>query len=119
MSDVVFIEGLKIETTVGIHDWERDHPQYVVLDLEMAWDIRPSAATDDIAQTLNYQAVSERLLDFVGNSEFLLVETLAERCAALLMTEFGVQWLRLRLRKPAAVAKAQAVGVEIERGRRG
>lgn len=114
--DRVFIEGLNIEAVIGIHPWERDRRQPVVLDLDMAWDNRAAAGSEDIADTLNYQAVSERLLEFVGGSEFLLVETLAERCAELLMAEFGVPWLRLKLRKPEAIAEAAAVGVEIERG---
>ncbi|MBD2858614.1 dihydroneopterin aldolase [Spongiibacter sp. KMU-158] len=116
--DIVFIEALKIDTLIGIHPWEREQRQPVLLDLDMAWDNRPAAQSDDIAKTLNYQAVSERLLEFVGASEFLLVETLAEQCAELVMREFGVSWLRLKLRKPQAIAEAAAVGVEIQRGRR-
>ncbi len=116
--DTVFIEGLKIDTVIGIHEWERHQRQPVVLDLDMAWDNRPAAQSEDIAKTLNYQAVSERLLAFVGSSEFLLVETLAERCAEILMTEFAVSWLRLKLRKPQAIKQAAAVGVEIVRGQR-
>ena len=116
--DTVFIRGLRIETLIGIHDYERQGQQPIVLDIEMAWDNRPAAQGDDIALTLDYQKVSERLIDYVGNSEFLLVETLAERCADLLREEFAIPWLRLRLSKPDAIAAADAVGVDIERGQR-
>lgn len=116
--DTVFIRELRIDTLIGIHDYERQGRQPIVLDIDMAWDNRPAAKDDDIALTLDYQKVSERLIDYVSNCEFLLVETLAERCAEVLRDEFGIPWLRLRLSKPDAIGAAAAVGVEIERGQR-
>ncbi len=116
--DIVYIRGLRIDTVIGIFDWEREHRQPVELDLDMATDIRPAAAADDIALTLSYKEVSERLIEFVEASQFQLVETLAEECAALLMSEFSLPWLRLRLGKPQAVNRARDVGIIIERGRR-
>jgi dihydroneopterin aldolase len=114
--DLVFIEDLRIETVIGIYDWERKIRQVVALDLEMAFDNRTPAASDAIADTLNYKAVSKRLIAFVESSSFQLVETLAERCAAIVRDEFGVAWLRLKLSKPGAVRGSTAVGVVIERG---
>ena len=114
--DKVFIEALEIECVIGIYDWERKIRQPVVLDLEMAFDNTEPAARDDIALTLDYKAVSKRLIQFVSESEFGLVETLAERCAAIVREEFGVRWLRLKLSKPGAVRGSKAVGVIIERG---
>jgi 2-amino-4-hydroxy-6-hydroxymethyldihydropteridine diphosphokinase len=115
--DKVFIEGLEIEALIGIYDWERRIRQPLVFDLEMAFDNRGPAASDDIADTLDYKAVSKRLVGFVSESSCGLVETLAEQCAQLVLREFAVEWLRLKLRKPGAVRGARAVGVEIERGR--
>ena len=117
MSDKVFIEGLEIETLIGIYDWERRIRQTLVFDIEMAFDNRIPAASDDIALTLNYKDVSKRLIDYVGQSGFGLVETLAERCANIVLEEFAVSWLRLKLSKPGAVRGARAVGVIIERSR--
>ena len=117
--DKVFIEGLEIETLIGIYDWERRIRQPLVFDLEMAFDNRAPAASDDIADTLNYKAISKRLIEYVSRSEFGLVETLAERCAELLLREFDIAHLRLKLSKPGAVRGAKAVGVVIERGRGG
>ena len=114
--DTVFIEGLQIEATIGIYDWERRIRQPLRFDIEMAFDNTRPAGSDDIADTLDYKAVSKRLIGYVGASEFGLVETLAERCAEIIRNEFGVAWLRLR--KPGAVRGADAVGVCIERGRR-
>jgi 7,8-dihydroneopterin aldolase/epimerase/oxygenase len=116
--DTVFIEGLEIETVIGIYDWERRIRQPLRFDLEMAFDNTVPAASDDIADTLDYKAVSKRLVAFVSAAQFGLVETLAERCAEIIRQEFGVAWLRLTLRKPGAVRGASAVGVRIERGRR-
>jgi len=116
--DVVFIEDLRIETVIGIYDWERKIRQTVALDLEMAFDNTKPAASDKIADTLDYKAVSKRLIAFVEGAHFELVETLAERCAAIVRDEFGVAWLRLKLSKPGAVTGSKAVGVMIERGTR-
>jgi len=114
--DHVFIEDLRIETVIGIYDWERKIRQVVALDLEMAFDNRRPAASDRIDDTLNYKAVSKRLIAFVEASSCQLVETLAERCAQIVLDEFDVPWLRLRLSKPGAVRGSRAVGVVIERG---
>ena len=117
--DIIFLRGLHIETTIGIYDWERVIKQSVILDLEMATDIRTAAASDDIADTIDYKAISKRVIAYVEASEFLLVETLAERLAELLMREFGIPWLRLCLNKKGAISGASDVGIIIERGFRG
>lgn len=116
--DIIFLRRLAIETVIGIYDWERAIRQRIVIDLEMAADIRPAAAADHIDKTLNYKAVAKRVIEFVGNSEFQLVETLAERTAQLVLDEFDVPWVRLTLDKGGAVRGAQGVGIIIERGRR-
>ena len=113
--DKVFIEALEIECVIGIYDWERKIKQPVVLDIEMAFDNTRPAATDDIADTLDYKAVSKRLIQYVSESSFGLVETLAERCAEIITHEFGVAHVRLKLSKPGAVRGSKAVGVIIER----
>lgn len=118
-TDTIFISDLRIETIIGIYDWERKVRQTISLDLEMATDIRKAAASDSIEDTLNYKAVAKRLIAFVGDSEFQLVETLAERIAGIVMQEFGVSWLRLKLHKPGALRGSRDVGVMIERGSRG
>ena len=116
--DIVFIEDLRIETVIGIYDWERQIRQVVALDLEMAFDNRKPAASDKIVDTLDYKAVSKRLIAFVEAAHYELVETLAEECARIVRDEFGVSWLRLRLAKPGAVRGSKAVGVVIERGKK-
>lgn len=114
--DRVFIEDLRIDTIIGIYDWERTTRQTIALDVEMAFDNAVPAASDRIEDTLNYKAVSKRLIGFVGTSEFQLVETLAERCAGIILDEFGVAWVRVKLSKLGAVTGSRAVGVIIERG---
>ncbi|MGH8111991.1 MAG: dihydroneopterin aldolase [Rhodanobacteraceae bacterium] len=116
--DTVFIEGLTVETIIGIYDWERRVHQPVVLDVEMGFDNTRAAMSDRIEDALNYKAVSKRLIAFIEASSFQLVETLAECCAQLIREEFAVAWVRIRLAKPGAVRGARAVGVVVERGAR-
>lgn len=116
LMDIVYINDLKIETIIGIYDWEREVKQTVSLDIEMAHDISRAAETDDIQYALNYKAVAKRLISFVGESEFQLVESLAEQIAHIIQTEFNVPWLRLSLSKPGALRGAKNVGIRIERG---
>lgn len=116
--DIIYVRDLRIETIIGIYEWERRAKQTVSLDLEMGADIRKAAATDSIDNTVNYKAVSKRLIEFVGDSSFFLVEALAERVAEIVLTEFRVPWLRLTVSKPGAIRGARDVGVIIERGTR-
>jgi dihydroneopterin aldolase len=116
--DIVYIRDLRIDTIIGIYDWEREVRQTVSIDLEMASDIRKAAETDDIQYALNYKAVSKRLIAYVENRNALLVETLAEEIAQIIQSEFNVPWLRLRLSKPGAVRGARDVGLLIERGQK-
>jgi len=116
-TDVIFLSGLTVDCIVGIWDWERRVKQKVVLDVEMEADVRRSAASDSIDDTLDYKKVAKRLLDFVGNSQYQLVETLAERVAELIVTEFGVPWVRVKLNKQGAIRGARDVGILIERRR--
>jgi dihydroneopterin aldolase len=115
--DKVFIEALEIDAVIGIYDWERTIRQPVQLDVEMEFDNRVPAASDKIEDTLDYKAVSKRLIQFVGDSSYGLVETLAENCARIIVEEFGVKHVRLKLSKLGAVRGARAVGVVIERSR--
>jgi len=116
--DIVYIRDLRIDTVIGIYGWERHTTQSIIFDIEMSADIARAAATERIEDTLNYKSVAKRLMQFVGDSEFQLVETLAERCAAIIREEFGVRWVRLSLNKKGAVRGASDVGVIIERGER-
>lgn len=114
--DIVFLRGLRIETVIGIYDWEKGIKQPIILDLEMSADVARAAASDRIEDAVDYKAVSKRLKQFVGEGRFELVETLAERCAEIIRSEFGVRWLRLTANKIGAVTDANDVGVTIERG---
>ena len=116
--DIVYLRDLRIDTVIGIYGWERRTRQTIIFDLEMSADVARAAVSDDIADTLNYKSVAKRLIQFVSDSEFQLVETLAERCAQIIRDEYGVRWVRLTLNKKGAVRGATDVGVIIERGER-
>ncbi len=115
--DIVYIRELEIETVIGIFDWERKIKQTVSLDLDMASDNRKAAATDKIEDAVDYKSVSKRIIDFVEKSEFQLVETMAEEITSIVLNEFSVPWVKLRLSKPGAVRGSKDVGVIIERER--
>lgn len=116
--DIIFLHDLRIEAVIGIWEWERKIRQTVSIDLEMSADIAKAAASDSVDDTLNYKAVAKRLQEFVGESGFQLVETLAERIAGIVREEFGVAWVRVRVNKPGAIRGARDVGIIIERGTR-
>ena len=116
--DKIFLDELKVDTVIGIWEWERRIRQTVVIDIEMSADIARAAATDDVADTLNYKLVAKRIQSFVADSSFQLVETLAERIAGIIREEHGVAWVRVRVNKPGAIRGSKAVGVVIERGQR-
>lgn len=113
--DKIFLTALSIECIVGIWDWERKVKQTVVIDLEMACDARKAALSDRIDDTVDYKKVSKRLLSFVSESQFQLVETLTESIARIIVTEFGVPWVRVRLNKQGAIRNSRDVGIVIER----
>ena len=113
--DKIFLTGLKVECIVGIWEWERQVKQPVVLDIEMAADIRKAAASDHIDDTIDYKKVSKRLLSFVGESQFQLVETLTERIAEIIVKEFAVSWVKVKLNKQGALRGSKDVGILIER----
>ncbi len=114
-SDSIFLRELKVETIIGVWDWERKIRQTVSIDLEMGADIRRAAKTDSIDDTLNYKAVSKRVQQFVADSEFQLVETMAEKIAEVVLSEFELPWIQVRVSKPGAIRGAKDVGVQIHR----
>ena len=114
--DIIYLRDLRIDTVIGIYDWERRMKQTIVLDIEMATDIRQAANTDNIEDTLNYKDVAKRIMTFVCESEFELVEALAEKITEIILTEFNTSWVRLTLNKKGAVRGVRDVGVIIERG---
>ncbi len=113
--DIIYLKELNIDTVIGIYDWERKIKQTVCFDIEMATDIRKAAASDAIDDTLDYKSVAKRLIQFVGESRFQLVETLAEKVAEIVVTEFRVPWVKVTLNKKGAVRHASGVGIIIER----
>ncbi|GAB7430268.1 bifunctional dihydroneopterin aldolase/7,8-dihydroneopterin epimerase [Enterobacter asburiae] len=116
MMDIVFIEQLSVITTIGVYDWEQTIEQKLVFDIEMGWDNRKSAKSDDVNDCLSYADISETVIAHVEAQRFALVERVAEEVAELLLKKFNSPWVRIKLSKPGAVARAANVGVIIERG---
>lgn len=116
--DLIYLHDLKVDTVIGIWDWERRTTQRITIDLDIAVDIGRAASTDAIQDTLDYKSVAKRVTGFVAESRFQLVETLTEKIAQLLLTEFPTTWVRVRINKKGAIRGASDVGVVIERGRK-
>ncbi len=113
--DKIFLTGLTVECVVGVWEWERQVKQPVILDIEMAADIKKAAASDHLDDTIDYKKVSKRLQSFIGESQFQLVETLTERVAEILVKEFHAPWVKVKLNKQGALRGARDVGIVIER----
>lgn len=114
--DKVFIKGLTIQSTIGFFAWEKEIKQTLVIDVVMAWDTSKAALNDELEKTLDYAEISQAIDTFANDNPVDLLETLAERMAAYLRSEFHIPWLRLTIGKPGAVHNAETVGVDIERG---
>lgn len=116
--DIIFIEDLRVDTVIGVFDWEKEFKQPLYFDIEMQTDIRASAKSDDIDKTVSYKDVSDKVIDLVENSQFELLETLAEMlCEEILKNFAGVFSLTLKVKKPQAVPRANTVGIQITRKR--
>ena len=115
--DIVYIRDLRIDAVIGIYDWERRIDQQINVNIEMGWDNRNAAKSDNIEDTLNYKAAAKLVKDLVDKSEFQLVEALAEHIATLLLDKMNIPWIKVSLGKPMAVTDSSEVGVVIERTR--
>lgn len=115
LTDVVFIEGLTVETVIGVYQWEKRIRQKLVFDIQLRADTRKAAGDDAIDLTIDYAAVSEKITDMVSQMQVELVETVAEQVAQMLLSTFPIASVRIKLAKPGAVPNAASVGVIIER----
>lgn len=116
--DTIYIHGLQCECVIGVWKWEKAITQTLVLDIDLATDISPAAASDELADTLDYKAISDRVIEYAKAHPFDLIETLIERISEVILKEFDVPWVRIKLDKGGAVKNVKHVGVVIERGQR-
>lgn len=116
--DTIFIHGLQCECVIGVWEWEKKITQTLVLDIDLATDITKAAKSDDLQDTLDYKKISDRVMEYAKDNPFDLIETLIERLAEVILSDFDVPWVRIRLDKGGVVKKVKHVGVMIERGTR-
>lgn len=116
VTDFVSVKDLSVRAVIGVHAWERDVEQTLVVSVDMATDVRKAAASDDLADALDYSAVAETIAAVLRDGRFRLIETAAERVAGRLLAGFPLSWLRLELRKPIA-AGAYTAMITVERAR--
>lgn len=115
--DIIYLTDLRIDTVIGVYDWERKIKQTLIFDLEIGTDIRKAGATDELEYTVDYAAVAERLVEYVEASSFKLIESVAEGIADIILNEFDAPWMRLKINKKGAVPIVRDIGVIIERSR--
>ena len=113
--DKVFIKNLQVETIIGIFDWEREVRQVISIDLEMEFDNKKAAKSDNIKDALDYKKVGKRITAFVEKSKYKLVERLAEQIAKLVLKEFPVSSVIISVMKPGAMRGSESVGIRITR----
>jgi 7,8-dihydroneopterin aldolase/epimerase/oxygenase len=116
--DIVFINDLEVKTVIGVYDWERKIRQRLVFNIELGCDLRLAGETDDLMDTFDYYEISKAIYAFTEESEFQLIEVLAESVSKMVMNKYGIKWISLSLQKPDAVDSCKSVGVKIERGKR-
>jgi FolB domain-containing protein len=113
--DQVIIKDLLVRGIIGIHDWERDKPQDILINIMIFTDIKKAGNTDDIQHSVNYRTIAKKTIAHAETAARLTVEALAEDIASLCLEEANVKRVRVRVEKPGAVRFAKSVGVEIER----
>jgi dihydroneopterin aldolase len=117
VTDTIFIEQLRVDTVIGVYERERGIRQYVFIDIELTTDIGDPAASDSISDSIDYRAISDRVTDFVRGSAFFLIEALVENIATIVLDEFSIERVLVKLSKPSAIENANNVSVQIERHR--
>ena len=115
---LIFIEEMKVETVIGVSDWERALPQTLIIDLEMTLPHITSATSDLIKDTIDYAIVAERIKSITSNHTFKLLEPLAQLIIETLAKEFKSPWIKLKISKPQILPQVKAVGVIFEKGTR-
>ncbi len=113
--DIIFLSEVKVETKLGVPDWERLIPQTIILDIEIAMPHSNSCQTDEIEDTIDYGAVVARIRKTLAERSFKLVEALAEHLCQIILNEFGAPWVKIKVAKPGILPGLKALGVIIER----
>ncbi len=116
--DIIYLHNLRVETVIGVWEWERRIRQTLLIDIDLGVDVSRAGETDDIADTVDYKAVTDRVIDFTAGSDFHLIEALAGKIAAIVLEEFTVKWIRVQINKQGVVRHVRDIGVIIERGER-
>ncbi len=113
--DKIMIKDLLVRCIIGTSDFERREKQDVRINITLFLDFSEAARKDDISLTANYREINKKIIQMVENSQFFLVETLAERVAQICLQHPKVQRVRVTVEKPGALRFASSVGVEITR----
>ena len=114
-SDIIYLRELKIETCIGVYAWEQQIKQPITLDIELAFDICKAARSEQVSDSIDYAEVAKKIVQLAADKKFVLLETLVENVADLLLRDFNITWVRIKANKIAAVPNIKEVGIIIER----
>jgi len=116
--DIIFLYGLEANCVVGVWEWEKQTTQKIIIDLDVLADIKHSAASDELKDTLNYKSMAENVIEMLETTHYQLIETMAEEVAKLILENYATTWVKVRINKGGVVKNVKNVGVQIERGER-
>jgi 7,8-dihydroneopterin aldolase/epimerase/oxygenase len=117
--DTIFLEQVKVQTKLGVPNWERLTPQTIILDIEIGYDLSRACLSDAIEDTIDYGQVVSKIRETLNTHNFKLVEALAEHICQLIIKDFGALRVKLKVSKPAILPGLKALGVQIERSANG
>lgn len=115
--DIIFLSEVKVQTKLGVPEWERMVEQTIILDLEIAMPHSRSCQTDEIDDTIDYGEVVARIRQTLKENSFKLVEALAEHICQIVLNEFCAPWVKIKVAKPGILPGVKALGVVIERSK--
>ena len=113
--DTIFLSEVKVQTKLGVPEWERMVEQTIILDIEIGYDLSKACQSDNVADTIDYGLVVNRVRETLKENSFQLVEALAEHLCQLILKEFGALSVKVKVAKPAILPGLKALGVMIVR----
>lgn len=114
--DIIFLRELRVDTLIGVYEWEKRVPQSLQIDLEIALPNSHACHSDDISDALDYSRIAAHIQEVLQNRHFNLLEALAEHIAQILLDDFRAPWVKVSVAKLQAIRGSKMVGISIERG---
>jgi len=115
--DKILISGVSVRTICGVFEWEKVAPRDIILDIELSVDLQHAGKTDDLSNTVDYDSITNAVVDHIRSRTFNLIETVAEECAEEILKNDQIMEVRITVHKPNAMPSAKCVSVCIQRNK--